>query len=281
MALGSNQMTITTGAVFIPEVWAKELQRATESNLTAARLVKRFDAEVQNVGQIIHIPKISNLTANVKSANTAVSFNSPTEGKIDLTINKHYECSLLIEDYLEAEAAYRIQEEYKEKQGYALAKQMDTDILALNTNITQTVGTTGVPPTDLNMLRAIQYLDDADAPAQDRAIIMKPSLKSSLLAIDKYVNQDFTGMGDIPVKTGLFGQRYGILFYVSTNIPNDSSGNPSNLMFQKEVFAAAVQKNVTIKSDYILEFLGQGYVAQVLYGVITYRSTFGVNVLSN
>lgn len=281
MALGSNQMTITTGAVFIPEVWAKELQRATESNLTAARLVKRFDAEVQNVGQIIHIPKISNLTANVKSANTAVSFNSPTEGKIDLTINKHYECSFLIEDYLEAEAAYRIQEEYKEKQGYALAKQMDTDILALNTNITQTVGTTGVPPTDLNMLRAIQYLDDADAPAQDRAIIMKPSLKSSLLAIDKYVNQDFTGMGDIPVKTGLFGQRYGILFYVSTNIPNDSSGNPSNLMFQKEVFAAAVQKNVTIKSDYILEFLGQGYVAQVLYGVITYRSTFGVNVLSN
>lgn len=281
MALGSNQMTINTGAVFIPEVWAKELQRATESNLTAARLVKRFDAEVQNVGQIIHIPKISNLTANVKSANTAVSFNSPTEGKIDLTINKHYECSFLIEDYLEAEAAYRIQEEYKEKQGYALAKQMDTDILALNTNITQTVGTTGVPPTDLNMLRAIQYLDDADAPAQDRAIIMKPSLKSSLLAIDKYVNQDFTGMGDIPVKTGLFGQRYGILFYVSTNIPNDSSGNPSNLMFQKEVFAAAVQKNVTIKSDYILEYLGQGYVAQVLYGVITYRSTFGVNVLSN
>lgn len=281
MGLGTNQMTITTGAVFIPEVWSKELQRATESNLVTARLVKRFDAEVQNVGQIIHIPKISNLVANQKSANTQVSFQAPTESKIDLTVNKHYEASFLIEDYLEAEAAYRIQEEYKEKQAYALAKQIDTDILALNSNVTQTVGTSGVPPTDPNILRAIQYLDDADSPAQDRAFIMKPSLKSSLLAIDKYVNQDFTGMGDVPVKTGLFGQRYGILFYVSTNVPNDANGNPSNIMLQKECFAAALQKNVTIKTDYIIEYLGQAYVAQVLYGVITYRATFGVNVLSN
>lgn len=281
MGLGSAQQTVTTGANFIPEVWAKELQRATESNLVTARLVKRFDAEVQNVGQIVHIPKISNLSATAKSANTAVTFQAPTEGKIDLTINKHYESSIMIEDYLEAEAAYRIQEEYKEKMGYALAKQIDTDILALNSNVTQTVGTTGVPPTDPNILRAIQYLDDADAPSQDRAFIMKPSLKASLLAIDKYVNQDFTGMGDVPVKTGLFGQRYGILFYVSTNVPNDSSGNPSNILLQKECYCAAIQKNITIKTDYIIEYLGQAYVAQALYGITTYRATFGVNVLSN
>jgi hypothetical protein len=266
--------------VFIPEVWSKELQRATESNLVAARLVKRFDSEVQNVGQIIHIPKISNLSANVKSANTQVTLQSPTETKLDLTVNKHYEASFLIEDYLEAEAAYRIQEEYKEKAAYALAKQVDTDILALNTGITQSVGVSGVPPTDLNFLQAIQLLDSADAPAQDRAFIMKPSLKATLLAIDKYVNQDFTGMGDVPVKTGLFGQRYGVLFYVSTNIPVDANGNPINQLIQKEAYCAALQKNITVKTDYILEYLGQLYVSQVLYGVLGYRPTFACLVLS-
>lgn len=281
MALGSSQMTVTTGAVFIPEVWSKEVQRATEANLVTGRLVKRFDADVQNVGQIVHIPKISNLVATAKAANTQVTLQSPTETKIDLTINKHYESSFLIEDYLEAEAAYRIQEEYKEKAAYALAKQMDTDLLALNTNVTQSVGTTGVPIADKDYLRAIQYLDDADAPAQDRAFIMKPSCKATLLAIDKYVNQDFTGMGDVPVKTGLFGQRYGILFYVSTNIPNDSSGNPSNILMQKELYAAALQKNITLKTQYKAEYLGQLYVTQILYGIITYRATFGVNILSN
>lgn len=280
MPLGTAGMTVTTGAVFIPEVWAKEMQRATESNLVAARLVKRFDAEVQNVGQIVHIPKISNLVATAKSANTQVTLQAPTETKLDLTVNKHYESSFLIEDYLEAEAAYRIQEEYKEKAAYALAKQVDTDLLALNSGITQTVGTSGVPPSDLNILQAIQYLDNADAPAQDRAFIMKPSLKATLLATDRYVNQDFVGMGDVPVKTGLFGQRYGVLFYTSTNVPNDSNGNPINQLIHKEAYCAAIQKNITVKTDYILEYLGQLYVSQVLYGILGYRATFGVLVYS-
>ena len=281
MALGTNQMTLTTGAVFIPEVWSKEIQRATESNLVAVRLVKRFDVEVAHVGQIIHIPKISNLSANVKSANSAVSFQSPTETKIDLTINKYYESSIIIQDDLEAQAAYRLQQEYKEKMAYTLAKQVDSDTLGLYTNLTQTVGTSGVPISDDSFRRAMQYLDDADSPAQDRAFIMKPSAKMSLLGMDKFVNQDFTGLGDVPVKTGLFGARYGILFYVSTNVPVDANGNPINLMIQKEAFAVAIQKNVTLKSQYVIDFLGQAYVGQVLYGVITYRAPFGVQVFSN
>lgn len=278
MALGSNHMTITTGANFIPEIWSKEVQRATESNLVAANLVKRFDAEVKSKGDIVHIPIVSNLSATSKSASTAVTFSSPTESKIDLTVNAHYHIAFIIEDALDAQSQYRLAEEYKSKVSYGLAKQVDTDILGLYTNITQSVGTAGVPPTDPNILRAIQYLDDADAPMENRAFIMAPSLKASLLAIDKYVSQDFTGM-DLPVKTGVFGQRYGIPFYMSTNVPT-SSGNPINQLIHKEAYACAIQKDVAIKNQYIIDFLGEAYAGQVLYGVITYRSTFGVQVLS-
>lgn len=268
-------MTITTGANFVPEVWSKEMQRAAEKNLVAARLVKRFDQEVMHAGDTIHVPIVSNLTVTAKSANTAVTFQAPTEDKVDISISSSYESSILIEDDLSIQSAYRLAEEYKEKESYALAKKIDTDVLALYSNITQTVGTAGNALTDINILRGIQYLDDADAPAQDRAFIMKPSVKASLLAIDKYVNQDFTGMGDIPVKTGLFGQRYGLLFYVSSNVPVDGNSYPINMIIHKEAFALAVQQNITIKSDYILEYCGQGYVAKVLYGVASYRSTFG------
>lgn len=280
MPLGTAHMTVTTGANFIPEVWSKEVQRATEANLVAARLVKRFDSDVRNLGDVIHIPIVSNLTATDKTASTAVTFSSPTENKIDLTIDKHKHIAFIIEDILDAQSAYRTSEEYKEKGSYGLAKQVDTDVLALYTNLTQTVGTAGNPPSDLDILRAIQYLDDADAPSQDRSFIMAPSAKASLLAIDRYVDQDFTGMGDIPVKTGLFGQRYGNLFYVSTNLPT-SGGFPVNQLIHKEAYALAVQKNIQLKSDYVIDFLGQAYVLQVLYGVITYRSNFGVQVLSN
>lgn len=279
MGLGTNHMTVTTGANFIPEIWSKELQRAAESNLVAARLVKRFDSEVRVMGDVVHIPIVSNLSATSKSASTAVTFSSPTENKIDIDINAHYHVAFIIEDPLDIESAYRIAEEYKEKSAYALAKQVDTDILGLYTNITQTVGSAGNPPSDPNFLRAIQYLDDADAPAQDRAFVMAPSCKASLLAIDKYVDQNFVGLGDVPVKTGLFGQRYGIPFYVSTNVPT-SGGNPINQLLHKEAYCAAIQKNITLKTQYVIDYLGQAYVAEVLYGVKTYRATFGVQVLS-
>jgi hypothetical protein len=90
---------------------------------------------------------------------------------------------------------------------------------------------------------------------------------------------DSNFVGDMPVKTGLFGQRYGLPFYVSTNVPTSSS-NPINLMIHKEAFALAIQKDITMKSDYILEYLGMGHVAQVLFGAAEYRDAFGVKVLS-
>lgn len=280
MGLGTAHQTVTTGANFVPEVWSKELQVATESSLVAAKLVKRFDSDVKSFGDTIHVPLISNLSATSKTASTQVTFNAPTESKIDIDINKHYECSFLIEDILDAQSKYRLAEEYKQKQSYALSKQIDTDILALNSNITQSVGTSGNPPSDVNFLRAIQYLDDADAPFEERSFIMRPSVKAAFLAIDKYVDTRFVGMGDIAVKTGLFGQRYGIPFYQSTNVPLDGSSNPINILMHKECYAAALQKNITMKDDYIIEYLSQAYVAQVLYGVKTYRANFGCLVLS-
>lgn len=278
MGLGTNHQTVTTGANFIPEIWSKEVQRATEANLVAANLVKRFDADVKSKGDTIHVPKISNLSATAKSASTAVTFSSPTEDKIDISISNHYHIAFIIEDILDAQSQYMIAEEYKGKASYGLSKQVDTDVLGLYTNITQSVGTAGTPPSDPNILRAIQYLDDADAPMADRAFIMAPVLKAALLAIDKYVSQDFTGM-DLPVKTGVFGQRYGIPFYVSTNVPT-SGGNPINQLIHKEAYALAMQKDVTIRQQYVIDFLGNATVAQVLYGVAAYRTTFGVQVLS-
>ena len=84
MALGSAQMTVTTGANFIPEIWSQETQRATESVLQMAKLIKRFDRDVLRKGDTIHIPIVSNLSATAKSANTVLTLSAPTEGVVDV-----------------------------------------------------------------------------------------------------------------------------------------------------------------------------------------------------
>lgn len=276
MGLGTSHMTVTTGDNFIPEVWSKELQVATEANLTIGAIVKRFDAEMKAFGDVLHVPIISNLTANDKSASTQVTFQSPTESKIDLTINKHKEISFLIERNLDAKSKYQLAQMYKEKQSYGLAKQIDTDVLANYSSLTQSVGTDGLAVSDGNVLRAIQYLDDADAPGENRHFVMSPATKADLLAVDRYVNTRY--VTDQPIMKSAFGERYGVLFSVSTNVPSGATGRV-NLILHQEALALAVQQNIQLYSDFIIEYISDAYVADVLYGSTVYRNAFGVQVL--
>lgn len=279
MPLGTNDMTITTGANFIPEIWSQDVQRAVESALVMARLVKRFDRDVLRKGDTIHVPLVSNLTATAKSANTQVTLSSPTETTVDISINKYYQIAFLIEDNLDAQSQYDLAEEYRKKTSYGLAKQVDTDILSLYTAITQNSGTLGTPVSDANVIRGIRFLDDADAPQDNRYFVMRPAVKAALLQIDRYVDSHF--VGEMPVKTGLFGQRYGMAFYSSTNVPVDGSGNGYNLIFQEEVYACAMQKDIKIETQRKTEYLADLTAGQVLYGVQNYRNTFGAVILSD
>jgi hypothetical protein len=73
--------------------------------------------------------------------------------------------------------------------------------------------------------------------------------------------------------------RYGVDFHVSTNVPT-SAGNPIGLILQKEALCAAVQMNMTMKDQYVIQHAGHAYLGQLLYGVAEYRDTFGVKWLA-
>ena len=55
MALGSNHVTVTTAATFIPEVWSDEIVAAYKKNLVAANLIKKMNFKGKK-GDTVHIP---------------------------------------------------------------------------------------------------------------------------------------------------------------------------------------------------------------------------------
>jgi len=272
---------------------------ATESNLQMMKLVNTmFSSDIKQKGDTLHIPDISNLTANDKSASTDVSFETITEGKTDLTIDNHKYAAFKVEDIVKVQSAYDLMSPYTEKAGYALAKAMDTSLLSLYSGLSQSVGSAGSAITDTNLLTAIQYLDDADAPGKDRSLVVKPSQMKAMLAIDKFVRADAVGylaqMSPVVtgalqggnVKTefpkGYFGQIYGVGVYVTTNVVTTGSSPVSthNLLFHKDAFIAAVQQDIRVQSDYNIRSLATEVVADVLYGVAEYRDTFAVRILT-
>jgi len=296
MAVGD--ITVTTAANFIPEIWSKDARIATESNLVMAKLVNRqFEADME-MGDTLHIPDITDLAARAKAANTDVTFETITEGKVDVLIDKHYYAAFKLEDIVKVQADQDLQARYTEKVGYALAKKIDTDLLGLYSGLSQTVGSAGVAITDPNLLTAIQYLDDADAPSGERFLVIKPAQMKALLGIDKFVRADAVGYlaAMSPIVTGhlqaggfdptqvkgYFGQIYGVSVYISTNVATTGTSPVStyNLLFHKDAFVLVSQQDIRFQQDYNIRSLANEIVADTIYGVAEFRDAFAVKVLT-
>jgi len=297
MPLGTLDMTITTGDVFLPEVWSRETQRATEAALVLANLVKRFDSELTDGGDLLRVPLVSNLTANSKAANTQVTLNAPTETAFTMNINRHFEASYLVEDRLKAQSKYNLMEQYSGKAGYAIGQRIDTDVAGLYSGLSQTVGNATTDITDANIVRAIQYLDDADAPQTERYFVIKPAGLAHIRQIDKFSR--FDALGIVPsVQTsgglanggsvvrrigpnGFVGTIYNLETYMSTNLTEESGTSDTihNLLFHKEAFALGMQLKPRMQFQYKQEYLGTLATTDALWGFAEYRWDYSMAVL--
>src|SRR4051812_35095005 len=95
MATGATEyIDITTADAAIPEIWSKYAIRARESKLLwAERVDRRYESEL-NMGDLLHIFNVSNLTVQTKntSANAATVYETVTESNKDLTVGTwHYQ----------------------------------------------------------------------------------------------------------------------------------------------------------------------------------------------
>lgn len=271
-------MTTTTGAVYIPEVWSKRIEHFVRSKLVLAPLVNRYDSDVSSDSDIVHIQFDTELVANNKVAGVGVTPQNPTDTQVNLLIDKHKESSFLVEDILEMQANINVKDNYTKSAGYAIAKAIDTDIAALASGFSQVQGTFNTAITTDVLLDSIEALDLADVPMEDRSFVFQPDVKRDLLDISTYTSADF--VGGRPVESGnLAGSLYGVKTFMSTNVLKAGTST-SNMLFQKAAIAAAIQQSPRVQAEYELDQLGWLTVVDAVYGVLELRDTFGVLVRS-
>lgn len=244
MALGTDHNTITTGANYIPELWSNEVIAAYKSNVVMRQVVTLINHNGKK-GDTIHIPNFTRGSANAKAASTQVTLNQATHGVTNLSINKHYEYSRLIEDILDVQALPTLRQQYTDDAGYALAKQVDQDLHILtatlqagtnsaaalyekgvlgsdgSTNFSGAANTNtgnGAALADAGIRKMIQTLDDVDVPMDGRFIVIPPVERKNLMGLSRFTEQAFVGDGSA-IKNGVLGSVYGIPILVSTNCP--------------------------------------------------------------
>ena len=284
MALGSNHVTNTTAATFIPEIWSDEIIASYEKSLVVKPLVRAMSM-VGKKGDTIHIPKPDRGDASAKAAETQVSLIAGTTGELVVTIDQHFEYSRLIEDITDVQALNSLRRFYTEDAGYALATNVDTALITeAGTGFTAQMSFVdggidasgpAVAFNDAGFRAAIQILDDNNVPGESRVFVIPPAVKREMLGVSQYISSDFvTGQ---PVTNGKIGSLYGVDIFVSTNLATDG-GETDCLLFHKDALVLAEQLGVRTQTQYKQEFLADLMTADTLYGVETYRPEAGVIV---
>lgn len=304
MPLGTAHVTTTTAANFIPEIWSDEVIAAYKKSLVAANLVKKMNF-VGKKGDSVHIPAPTRGSASVKAASTQVTLIAATESEIVVTINKHYEYSRLIEDIVGVQALASMRQFYTDDAGYALGRQVDSDLLALGRGFQGGDGTTAYTAgysgadgttayvagtnagvgaiTDAAIRRSIQRLDDSDFPMDGRALVVPPSSRNTLMGIARFTEQAFVGeqgRGNT-IRNGQIGDIYGVPVYVTSNAESTSGSTAAKaaLLFHRDALVLVEQMKVRTQTQYKQEYLGDLFTADTIYGVKELRDGGGVALI--
>ena len=303
---GSTSVVTKSNAdKFIPEIWSDEVIAAYKKNLVLANLVRKMSFKGKK-GDTLHIPKPTRGVATAKAANTAVTVQADTESEVQVLVNSHFEYSRFIEDITEVQALTSLRSFYTEDAGYALAKKVDDELVALGKSFGNSDGadwvhsnayfidaSTGLTTyavdtvttsdlfTDAGFRKLIQLMDDADVPMDGRKFAIPPSLRNAIMGIDRYNSSDFVdGRG---VQNGQIGSLYGIDIFVSSNMPTIETADENTagdavkaaLLFHTDTMVLAEQLGVRSQTQYKQEYLSTLYTADTLFGTKVVRPEAG------
>ena len=263
----------TTGANFIPELWAEPIYKFLFAKLKLRGSVDDYSAMVKESGDTVHIPKIQMDGTNDKSASTAVTFSAAgTEGKVDLSINKHKYLANIFEDIALIQSNSELMTKYTKMFGESLARVVEDDIWAeldgFQTKVNMATANVMVAADLENILNQL-YSMDIDP--NDCSMALNNQLLSDMLnpadGIGKYfIRQDASGEGN-GLRTGAVGLIYGMNVFYSRSIGSGTGSNAVNgAVYRSDSCVFAAQQDVRVQAQYDVEYLGTKVVADMIYG---------------
>lgn len=273
MATGTEEfIDLTTVDVYLEEKWSKYVTAARDQELVFAKNVNTEYKSDLKKGQILRIMNKSHLAARTKSANTAISFETVTETDATITINNYYYAAFALEDVVKPMVSVEQVNLYLPELGYALALQEDDNLAAFPDDFSQTVGTLGVELTYDNLVRADQYLNDANAPQENRVIIISPAQKAGFLKLDQFIHRDYAD-----IRKGLVGSWMGTYpILVSTNVEGTNAAGHDNCMMHKAAIGHITQLEPNVKSFWDINYFAAKFAALTTWGTTEIRDDHGV-----
>jgi hypothetical protein len=186
---------------------------------------------------------------------------------------------MAVESIVDIQANRNLMKTYAGKMGYALDLAVDDVLAGLVDDFSNYVGTLAVPANYDDVLRAVQYLDDADAPEDGRVFVCAPAQIAEWMKLDTFIHADYSqvhGGNGQPAGAHYTRSWLNTPVYRSTNVEGTNAAGHDNALFQKEAIALVMQLKPTPHSMYDIDYLVDKVVLEQLYGTSEMRDDHGI-----
>jgi hypothetical protein len=208
---------------FIPEVWVDDILRFRDKKLMASMLCRKINF-LGKKNDTLHLPKIGRLGVYPRLPETPVNLQALNDGEYTMVIDKDVESSFSIEDITEMQSKYNIRAEYTREAAYALARDIDNQVLGMRAALKfsgQELDT-GATIVEADILAAKEALDAADVPAEGRKLLIAPQQESDIMSLNRFISRDYIDGGSVMQRGRIIGSIFGADVHVSTQITKNS-----------------------------------------------------------
>jgi len=281
MAISARIPSTVDTNYFIPDLYSKNVLAAVKHKLVVVPIVNHsYEAEVA-LGDRLYIPKTNVVAATEVTIGTEGVIKNPfnTTG-VYLDIDKYYEAPVVVDYMSKRQSGVDLVGSAEDESAYAIAKEIDYSLCYLFAALSGGTGygTDGSAVTDTVLIAAVEELDNADVPEENRSWVFDPSVKADLLSIDKFVRMDYFASDVIP--TGGFRKDvYGAPVLITNNLRANTTGNYGAYL-HKNALAVAIQENPSV--DRVEQPLKHQLTINTtaLWGVVELQDTFGCPILT-
>lgn len=233
-----NIITNSTAADWIPEIWAQEvLQHLRAAMPIASRVNRDYSTEVATSGSTVNVPKPITLTAQ----------NKPVSGTTNLTLDMvpialsswKSATPVLIQDVASAQSRPNIIANLTRAAALSLATAVETDLAALYSSLSYSVGTYGTAVSAATVAAADKKLFDNLAPQdQDRYLVLSSKDYANLLG-DTNISNALNFGGAEAIRAGSIPSLYGMNI-LRSQLVQTTVATPTqyhNLAFHRDAMA--------------------------------------------
>jgi N4-gp56 family major capsid protein len=240
---------------FIPAIWSRALLENLRNNLVYGQpdvINNDYEGEIAGAGSSVKIHNIGAVTVSDYTKNTDLSApETLNDGETILNIDRARSFNMQIDDIDAAQQVPKVMEGAMREAAYALANDLDAYIASLHAQAGIAGASIGfgssaspIVPTSTTayeyLADAYTALDEANAPSQNRWIVVPPWFHGLLRKDQRFVSfgtQENRGT----LLNGIIGEAAGFTVLVSNNVANTSGTKYKILWGHSSAWTMAMQ----------------------------------------